>query len=198
MNHARTNGHIVVVMGPMGAGKGTILKDVLVRYPQVHLAVSCTTRAARPGEVSGREYHFLSRESFEAKVAAGDFLEWAEFSGNLYGTLKSEVVAKMEAGEVVVLEIELQGVEQLRQLVPKESLTVAYVESGGWEVLKERALKRAPMTDEELELRYGRYLIESASKPYADVVIHNEEGDRTGAVKQLAEIIEHLVHVNKE
>lgn len=192
MTEEYKRGHIIVVMGPTGAGKGTLLRSTLALHPKLHLAVSCTTRSVRPGEVNGREYHFLSPEEFEAKVAAGEFLEWATFSGNRYGTLKSEVLDRVEHGEVVVLEIELQGVEQLRTLVPKEDLTVAYIESGGWEVLKERALSRAPMSEEELEMRYERYQVESASKPYADVIIDNLDGNPGHAAEQLDAVIKRI------
>ncbi len=192
MTEAHQRGHIIVVMGPTGAGKGTLIRSARALHPNLHLAVSCTTRSMRPGEVDGREYYFLSPAAFQEKVAEEAFLEWANFSGNCYGTLKSEVLDRTEGGDVVLLEIELQGVEQLRKLVPKEQLTVVYIESGGWEVLKERALARAPMSDEELAMRYDRYQIESASKTHADVVLENYDGNPGQGAAQLDAVINRI------
>ena len=169
-------GHVVVVMAPMGSGKGTIIKHTLKKYPNVYQTVSCTSRAMRPNEVNGVHYHFLTTEEFDAKIAAGDFLEWAVFAGNKYGTLKSEILPKLTECQVVVVEIELQGVEQLLTLLPREHMTVTYIEAGGWEILKARAEARAPMSAEEMQARYERFLIEQQAKPLADVIINNTEG----------------------
>lgn len=185
-------GHVVVVMGPTGSGKGTIIKGVLGRCPGLHQSVSCTTRAPRPGEVEGVDYYFISEADFQAKIKAGEFLEWASFSGNHYGTLKSEVVSRLKADETVLLEVEAQGVEQLRKLVPSRSLLVVYVESGGWEVLKARAQARAPMNEAELNLRYERYLIERDYRDKADVVINNEDAKVEHAVDHLVQVIKEL------
>nr|MCU0752929.1 guanylate kinase [Akkermansiaceae bacterium] len=110
---ART-GMLLVVSGPSGSGKTTLCRRLadsgVVRY-----SISCTTRAPRPGEQSGRDYHFMDRAGFEARLAAGDFLEHAEVHGNFYGSLKSEVVARLDAGEDVVMDIDVQGAAQIRQ-----------------------------------------------------------------------------------
>ncbi|MCD5381450.1 MAG: hypothetical protein LR008_02645 [Candidatus Pacebacteria bacterium] len=168
-------GHVVLVMAPMGSGKGTLIHHVLQEYPTLYQTISCTSRAMRPGDVDGKQYHFVTAEEFDKKVETGDFLEWAEFAGNKYGTLKSEILPRLAECEVVVVEIELQGVEQLLNILPREHITVVYIESGGWEVLKGRAEARAPMSDSDLEARYQRYLIEKQSKPMADIVINNSE-----------------------
>lgn len=172
---AEIRGHVVVVMAPMGSGKGTIIKHVLQVHPAVYQTVSCTSRAKRPGEIDGVHYHFLSQEAFDAKIAAGEFLEWAVFAGNKYGTLKSEIVPRLASPQVVVVEIELQGVEQLLTLLPREAMTVTYIEAGGWDVLKARAEARAPMSETELAARHERFLIEQQAKPLADVIINNGE-----------------------
>jgi guanylate kinase len=168
-------GQIVVVMGPMGSGKGTIVKHALAQHPTLKQTVSCTSRPQRPGEREGHQYYFVTSEEFDRKVAAGEFLEWAVFAGNKYGTLISEIVPRLKQAEVVIVEIELQGVEQLLTLLPREHLTIVYVEAGGWEVLKGRALARAPMSETELQARYERYLIEEQAKPLADHVIDNSK-----------------------
>lgn len=167
-------GHVLVVMAPMGSGKGTLIKHALGKYPDVRETISCTSRAMRPGEIDGEHYHFLTKEDFKKKVDEGEFLEWAEFAGNKYGTLKSEILPRLINCELVLVEIELQGVEQLIKLLPREHMTIVYIEAGGWEVLRARAEERAPMSEEELNARYKRFLIEQKAKPMADIVINNE------------------------
>jgi guanylate kinase len=146
----------------------------------------------RPGEADGYHYHFLSHQTFQAKIEAGEFLEWAEFGGNLYGTLKSEIIPPIEAGEVVIAEIEIQGVEQLRSLLPPEAMTTVYIDAGGWPELRRRALARADMSEEDLTRRYERYLTEVESKAWADVVIDNTGDDFLPACIRFAELIESL------
>ncbi len=106
-------GMLLVVSGPSGSGKTTLCRR-LADSGEVRYSISCTTRTPRPGEFNGRDYHFLSREEFERRLAAGDFLEHAEVHGNLYGSLKSEVIARLAAGEDVVMDIDVQGAEQVR------------------------------------------------------------------------------------
>lgn len=177
-------------MAPMGSGKSVLVQHVKAGYPEVYFSVSCTTRTMRPGETDGVEYHFIDRDTFMQRVEAGDFLEWAEFGGNLYGTLKSEVVGRLESGQVVLNEIELQGIELLKPLIPEANRTIVYIDAGGWEVLKRRALGRAPMTDEELALRHERFVHEAKAKPLADVIVSNTDGaldDAKGAIDTLIE-----------
>jgi len=109
---ART-GMLLVVSGPSGSGKTTLCRR-LADSGDVRYSISCTTRPPRPGELDGRDYHFLGRADFEARLAAGDFLEHAEVHGNLYGSLKSEVVAHLDAGVDMVMDIDVQGAAQIR------------------------------------------------------------------------------------
>jgi len=182
-------GHVVIVMAPMGSGKGTLVARALETFPSLTTTVSCTTREPRPGEVDGREYHFLSSAEFSEKVASGEFLEWATFGLNRYGTLKSEIIPKLEAGIVVIAEIEVQGVEQLHALIPPDHMTTVYIEAGGWEVLRARALARAPMSEAELAKRYERFLVERESKKIADVIIDNSADDSSIAEYQFINLI---------
>src|ERR1700689_3304945 len=98
---------VFVITGPSGVGKGTLIASLLEAVPALELSVSATTRLPRAGEVDGRDYHFLSAAEFERRVGSGDFLEWATYSGNRYGTLRSEVRRRLNAGHSVVLEIEV-------------------------------------------------------------------------------------------
>ncbi|HET7574328.1 MAG TPA: guanylate kinase [Solirubrobacterales bacterium] len=114
---------VFVITGPSGVGKGTLIKQLLGRVPDLELSVSATTRAPREGEVDGRDYHFLTTDQFDERIAAEDFLEFATYSGNLYGTLRSEVQRRLAAGRSVVLEIEVQGARQVRAAM-RESVQV--------------------------------------------------------------------------
>jgi guanylate kinase len=110
---------VLVITGPSGVGKGTLISKLLDRVPELELSVSATTRAPRDGEVDGRDYHFLDPAEFDRLVEEGAFLEHATYSGNRYGTLRSEVQERLQNGKSVVLEIELQGARQVRDAMPE-------------------------------------------------------------------------------
>lgn len=184
-------GHLVLIMAPSGSGKGVLIRRVREAFPSdVHYAISCTTRQPREGEKDGEVYYFLSDEEFEARIERGEFLEWAEFGGNRYGTLKEEILSPMREGKVVVREVELQGVEAISSLLPPSDRTVVYIEGGDWNTLKRRITARAPITEEELALRYERYLVESAWKSHADMVIVNHEGRVGEAAQELIDLVQ--------
>lgn len=112
------NGKLIVLTGPSGVGKGTLLRSLLQRHPELYFSVSVTTRPPRPAEVDGQHYYFVSRLHFEQMAAKGELLEWAEFAGNYYGTPRQPVVQAIQQGKSVVLEIELAGARQIRQTFP--------------------------------------------------------------------------------
>ncbi len=105
---------VFVITGPSGVGKGTLISTLLKRVPGLELSISATTREPRQGEKDGRDYHFLTTEEFDQRIKAEDFLEFATYSGNRYGTLRSEVRQRLDEGHSVVLEIEVQGARQVR------------------------------------------------------------------------------------
>jgi guanylate kinase len=112
--NCQSHGRLIVLTGPSGVGKGTLMRSLLQRHPELYYSVSTTTRSPRPGEVDGKHYHFIDRSKFEQLVARGEFLEWAEFAGNYYGTPKQAVINQINSGKSVVLEIELDGARQIR------------------------------------------------------------------------------------
>ena len=114
---------VFVITGPSGVGKGTLISQLLDRVPGLELSVSATTREPREGEIDGRDYHFLTPEEFDRRIEREDFLEFATYSGNRYGTLRSEVRKRLEGGHSVVLEIEVQGARQVRAAM-RESIQV--------------------------------------------------------------------------
>jgi guanylate kinase len=142
---------VFVITGPSGVGKGTLIRGLLERMPGLELSVSATTRAPRPGEVDGVDYHFLTPERFAERVAAGDFVEHAEYAGNRYGTLRSELERRLRAGAPVVLEIELQGARQIRETMP-EAVAV-FIAPPSRDALRARLVGRGTDASEQVEDR---------------------------------------------
>lgn len=186
-------GHLVLVMGPTGSGKGSLIAHALQALPEVAHTISCTTRARRPSEVDGVNYHFLSREQFEKKIAEGAFVEYAEFGGHLYGTLHEEFDAKLKHPQVVICEVDLQGVQVLMELVDRSHRTLVYIEAGDWDTLQRRALSRAPISHEELALRRERFLEEESFKENADVVICNDDAHAQDAKSRFVAFLEDTI-----
>jgi guanylate kinase len=131
---------VFVITGPSGVGKGTLIRLLRERVPELVLSVSATTRAPRAGEEDGVDYHFLSDAEFARRVDAGEFVEWAEYSGRRYGTLRSELERHLAEGRPVVLEIEVQGARQVREAMP-EAVQI-FIEPPDREALKDRLVGR--------------------------------------------------------
>jgi len=183
-------GHLILLMAPSGSGKSLLVSHLRETVPSVHFAVSCTTRDPRPDEKEGETYYFISKESFEKKMQEGAFLEWAEFSGNRYGTLISEIVEPLKAGRVVVREVELQGILAIKEIIPENNRTVVYIDAGPWEILERRIRARALISPEHLALRRQRYTEESKWRAFADVIIENNEGHLAEAKQNLQKFVE--------
>ena len=169
-------GKLILVIGPTGSGKGTLLSHVRTAIPELVFPVSCTTRIMRPGEVSGQTYYFVSPQEFEEKAQAGEFLEWAEYGHNRYGTLKSEILPAIAQGKTVIREVEVQGARQIQQILPSKDLRIIYIDAGSWEELERRIKARAPIGAPELEARRKRYEDETSFKAQAAAVIENRDG----------------------
>jgi guanylate kinase len=142
---------VFVITGPSGVGKGTLISKLLERVPDLELSVSATTREPREGEVEGRDYHFLTPEEFDRRIEREDFLEFATYSGNRYGTLRSEVRKRLDAGHSVVLEIEVQGARQVRAAM-RESIQV-FIAPPDPAVLRQRLESRGADSAEAIDAR---------------------------------------------
>ncbi|MDE1925033.1 MAG: guanylate kinase [Patescibacteria group bacterium] len=184
-------GKLILIVGPSGSGKGTLVAFLREQYPELVFPISCTTRVPRPGEEngSGKKYHHLSKEAFAQDIAEGKFLEWAQYGENYYGTPKAEVMDALAAGKNILHELEMQGAEQLRAKVPHEQLVIIFIDAGPWEELKRRIIERGHMQDEELQKREARYIKEITFKQEADFIIDNRNGKLDEAKARLKEIV---------
>lgn len=167
---------VFVITGPSGVGKGTLIKVLLERVPDLALSVSATTRQPREGEVDGTDYHFLTEEQFQERIAAKDFLEFAHYSGNHYGTLNSELDRCLEKGRSVVLEIEVQGATQVRAARPDSVLI--FIAPPDPAVLRERLRGRGTDSAEAINERLKTAEQELAQKDDFDHRIINGNLDK--------------------
>jgi guanylate kinase len=180
-----SNSRVFVVTGPSGVGKGTLIARLLERVPELNLSISATTREPRPGEEDGREYHFLEPGDFERRVRGGKFLEHATYSGNRYGTLRSEVERRLADGRSVVLEIEVQGARQVRDAMP-ESVQV-FIAPPDPSHLRRRLEERATDSPEEITRRLETAESELRAEGEFEHVVVNDEIAR--AVAELEGIV---------
>lgn len=170
-------GRLFVVSGPSGVGKGTVLSRLLSACPNLWKSVSATTRAPREGEVDGVDYYFVERKDFERTAAGGGFLEWAEYSGNLYGTPVASVRKHLEAGENVVLEIEVQGAMQVRRSAPDAELV--FVAPPSLEELERRLRGRGTEDEEAVRARMEAARMELSHEMEYDTVFVNDDIEAT-------------------
>ena len=192
MNQFERYGNLIVISGPSGVGKSTLVGKVREVLPDLQFSISCTTRSPRPGEEHGREYYFLSPEEFESKVQNDEFLEYAGIFARRYGTLKSEVLARLKAGEQVLLDIDVQGAKQIRAAAEKSpelarSARFVLIAPPSLESLETRLRGRASETEEQLQLRLGAAKAELANYKLYDYIIVNDDLDR--AAEELTAVL---------
>ena len=174
-----------VITGPSGVGKGTLIRGLMERIPALQLSVSATTRAPRPGERDGVDYHFLSREEFERRVEAGEFVEHADYAGRRYGTPRTELERRVRAGVPVVLEIEVQGARQVRTAVP--DAVQVFIAPPSLEALRARLSARGTDDPDEVERRLRVAEDElQARREFRHVVVNDRLED---ALEQLTAIV---------
>jgi guanylate kinase len=177
-------GNLIIISSPSGGGKGTLIKEVLKQTPDIGYSVSYTTRAAREGEENGRDYLFVSYQEFSDLIKQGEFLEYAEVHGNFYGTSKTRVDHEIENGRDVILEIDVQGAENIVKGFP-EAVSI-FILPPTFEILRERLTRRATETDENLALRLKNSFGEVQKyKEFQYIVINDERAKATSDLQTI-------------
>lgn len=179
-------GVLIVISAPSGSGKTTIAREIMKLFPSLGFSISATTRQRRATEVDGRDYFFLSRMEFERRVAAGEFVEWEEIYGDLYGTLKSEVDRAIKDGKPMVFDVDVKGALSIKQLYPRAVLI--FVAPPGLEVLQQRLAGRLTENDTALQKRLARVPMEMEMANKFDHCVVND--DLARAVVEVQEIVE--------
>jgi len=169
---------LIVISAPSGAGKTTVARHLLQRFPQLRFSVSATTRPKRPGEVDGRDYFFWSREQFEQAIARGELVEYEEIFGQLYGTLRSQVEQALSTGEFLLFDIDVKGALALRHAYPEQTFLI-YVAPPSIEELERRLRQRGTESEEQIQRRLERAAMELQFQDHFDVVIQNEQLEQT-------------------
>lgn len=166
--------HLAVIAGPTAVGKGTVVRYIKENYPNVHLSVSATTRKPRPGEIEGVDYFFLTHEQFEEMIHSGNMLEFAVVHGsNKYGTPRKPVEDALKRGELVILEIDVQGARQVKEAMP-EAKTI-FIAPPSWDELVLRLRGRGTEVQDEQQKRLETAKIELAAQDEFDFVVINDE-----------------------
>ena len=183
---------VIVISGPSGSGKSTVIDALCKADETLQLSVSATTRKPRPGEADGVKYHFLSKAEFEKYIQQDRFLEWAEYGGNLYGTLKSEIAAIREAGKDSILEIEVKGCVEIRaqdqNLAPARSIFI-FIVPPSFTILEKRLRRRKTESETELKQRLDIAKSEVRMIRHYNYWVSNPQGGVQQAVQQIQTII---------
>jgi guanylate kinase len=175
---------VFVITGPSGVGKGTLIRTLLERVPELELSVSATTRKPRLGEMQGADYHFMDDDEFDRRVEAGEFVEHAGYSGRRYGTLRSDLEQRMARGAPVVLEIEVQGARQVAETMP-EAVRI-FIAPPSEEALRTRLIGRGTDDPEQVEARLRTAHEElQAQREFPYVVINDRLEDAVAALEEV-------------
>ena len=166
-------GKLIVLTGPSGVGKGTLMQKLLQRHPELYYSVSATTRSPRPGEINGKNYYFVTRSQFAELIAEGEFLEWAEFAGNYYGTPRAAVLEHIQAGHSVILEIELEGARQIKASY-RNTLSI-FILPPSFSELEGRIRRRGQDSQDAIARRLNRAEEEIKAADEFDIQIVNDD-----------------------
>lgn len=169
----RHTGRLIVLTGPSGVGKGTLVRSLLQRHPQLYLSISATTRSPRASELDGEHYYFVSRSDFEKMIAEQQLLEWAEFAGNYYGTPRLPIEQQIAQGKSILLEIELEGARQIHQSFP--SALRIFILPPSFAELEKRLRDRSSDPDEAILRRLQRAQVEVNAAGEFDLQIINDD-----------------------
>ncbi|HEY9596352.1 MAG TPA: guanylate kinase [Cyanophyceae cyanobacterium] len=169
-------GKLIVLTGPSGVGKGTLLRIILQRHPELYLSISATTRQPRPGEIDGQQYYFVNRDKFNQMIAEDEFLEWAEYAGNYYGTPRAAVERQIQLGQSVILEIELVGARKIHKTFP--SALRIFIMPPSLAELENRMRGRGQDSEEAIAKRLSRAQAEIEAADEFDIQIVNDDMEK--------------------
>jgi guanylate kinase len=184
------HGKVIILVAPSGAGKTTLAHKLLEDYPDIRFSVSATTRPPREGEIEGQDYHFLSDEEFKQRIENDEFLEWEFYSGNRYGTLRSEVDKLVGSGYFPLLDIEVKGALNVKKIYGSDALSI-FIQPPSMDVLQERLSKRGSETDNTIQRRLKRAEMEMQYVDHFDYSVIND--DLEAAYAEIKEIVEPLI-----
>jgi len=186
----QNSGKVIVIVAPSGAGKTTIAKRLLEEFPQLKFSVSATTRAPRADEIYGKDYYFLTDQEFDERIENNEFLEWEYYSGNRYGTLRSEVDKLMEKGYFPLLDVEVKGALNVQELYDSDAVSI-FIKPPSMEELANRLSERGSETNKSLERRLNRAEEEMSYADRFDYAVVND--DLETAYAEVKEILESLI-----
>lgn len=185
-----SNSNFYMIIGPSGVGKGSIISKLKETLNNTVFPVSFTTREMREGETDGQTYHFLSKNEFEKKIQNNELLEYALVHKKAYyGTDKATILNALQNNQNVIREIDFQGYESVKKLLPKSKYKTIFITAGDWETLQNRITSRSPISEEELQKRQQSFEIEKKYENEADYVVSNKDGELNTAVENIIKII---------
>jgi guanylate kinase len=186
-------GKLILILGPSGTGKGTVINHLKKQFPEIIFPASYTTRAMRPNEQNGEVYHFITKEEFKTKIENDDFLEWAIVHGdNYYGTDKKEILENLAQNKTILREVDIQGVHSLQKIIPKDKIFTIFITTDSWEKLEKRIKLRANMITDELKQRKESYQTEIKYKDEMNYTLYSEDNQIEECNQQAEEIIRQI------
>jgi len=181
-----SRGKLIVVSAPSGAGKTTIVKALLAKYPSMLFSVSATTRPKRDSEVDGQDYFFLKRDDFDRRIAAGELVEWEQIYENLYGTLKSEVDKALSSGKTMLFDIDVKGGLSIKRMYPADSVII-FIKPPSIEILRNRLLNRKTEDEATFKRRMDRVAMELGMASQFDYEVVNDDLDK--AIAEVDQVV---------
>jgi len=189
-NIKNLRGKLILISGPSGVGKGTVIRELKKKYPEFVYPISSTTRAMRPGEKNGEVYHFITKKRFEEGIKNGEFLEWACVHGvNYYGTEKKQIMDAIEEGKFVLREVDVQGVLSIKKVLPKDHLVTIFLKAKSKKDLLERIAHRGELPPDELKRRMKSAEREMDMSDEFDHVVWSLQNQIPKCVRDVEEII---------